>query len=600
MEKSELAGNAVTFLHEEDYLEQYKHPKIDAETTIDPGLRKPSDIGKGWHFCIDPYDTGLRQKWFKYKKNPNQPQDYDPFEGSDYSIPMVWNLTKPEWFYYEGSAWYSKTLKDPRNNFDKEKCDRLILEIGGASYSCRIFIDGVFVGVHLGASTPCSFDITEYIRFSEVSLMICVNNSRTRENIPATHTDWFNYGGIHRNIFLYQVPNHFIQRTIVRLTKDQNFIEVIVKMNKKNKLPIKAYIVISKLHTNKEFKIENGEGSVIIEKVPQLWEPSNPILYKVDIKAGNDFWQDNIGFRVITAKGQQVFLNGRPRRLDGISVHEDDLMNGRITSEEDIRQRFKHARELGAIFIRLAHYPHSPMVARIADEEGLLIWSEIPVYWTLDYENPNTVKDANNQLKELIRRDINRASIIFWSLANETADTDARINFLSILANTARSEDPTRLLTAACLINQETLQISDRLVEHIDVIGVNEYFGWYDPEIQDLELFLKHYKLNKPLLISETGADAVAGHHGNIETLMTEEWQANFFENQIKILKKYYGASGPLIGITPWILYDFRSPRRQREYQNGWNRKGLIAEDKTTKKVAFQVMADFYRGIHPE
>ena len=274
-------------------------------------------------------------------------------------------------------------------------------------------------------------------------------------------------------------------------------------------------------------------------------------------------------------------------------MHEDDEILGKVTSEHDIRRRFAHARALGANFLRLAHYPHHERVAELADAEGLLLWAEIPVYWAIAFDNPVAYEDAENQLLELITRDRNRASVIVWGVGNENADTDARYLFMSRLAEAARRADASRLIGAACLINRETVEIQDRLAAHLDLIGLNEYFGWYEPDFTGLERLLANSRPGKPVVISEVGADAQAGHHGAPGTLFTEENQAHVFTRQLEILEQ----ASYIQGFCPWILYDYRTERRQTRFQRGWNRKGLIAEDKETRKLAFHVLAEHYRKL---
>ncbi len=243
---------------------------------------------------------------------------------------------------------------------------------------------------------------------------------------------------------------------------------------------------------------------------------------------------------------------------------------GRTTSKADIRRRFEHIRSLGCNAARLAHYPHHEDTARIADEMGILLWQEIPVYWAIDFANPETLRDASNQLDEMIVRDFNRASVILWGVGNENADTDARLFFMRSLAEQAREQDPTRLIGAACLINRKDFRIEDRLAEHLDVIGLNEYFGWYEEGYEGLLKLLANSNPDRPVVISETGAEAAPGFRDNSHLLFSEDRQAAMLSEQVRI-----GDACPYIaGIFPWLLYDFRSQRRQTRYQQGWNRKG--------------------------
>jgi beta-glucuronidase len=319
-----------------------------------------------------------------------------------------------------------------------------------------------------------------------------------------------------------------------------------------------------------------------------LWAPGRPRLYDVEIACGSDRVRERVGFRRIAVRGAEILLNGAPIRLKGACVHEDDVVRGRCTDAADVARRFADLEALGGNFLRLAHYPHDPMVARMADEAGVLLWAEIPVYWAIDFGNADTYADAENQLLELVARDCNRASVILWGVGNENADTDARYRFMAALADAARRADPTRLVSAACLVNRELFRIEDRLAEKLDVIGLNEYFGWYEPDPNDLARLLANSGAGKPLLISETGADAVAGLHGPETQLFGEERQAAFFRSQLDILRLFPRVQG----MAAWLLYDFRSERRQTRFQRGWNRKGLIAEDKTTRKAAFAALRD--------
>jgi beta-glucuronidase len=234
-------------------------------------------------------------------------------------------------------------------------------------------------------------------------------------------------------------------------------------------------------------------------------------------------------------------------------------------------------------------------MARLADEMGIMLWEEIPVYWTILWENQDTYENAQQQLTDLILRDKNRASVIIWSMANETPVSDARTSFLKNLAEHARSLDNTRLISAALEVHASKESPFDKIVEdpfaeYVDIITFNEYVGWYDglPNKCDKVNWLINY--NKPVMISEFGADALQGLHGDTLTRWTEEYQADLYRRTLKMLTKI----SQFRGVTPWILCDFRSPRRMLpNIQDGWNRKGLIGQN-GTKKNAFYVLKKFY------
>jgi beta-glucuronidase len=225
-----------------------------------------------------------------------------------------------------------------------------------------------------------------------------------------------------------------------------------------------------------------------------------------------------------------------------------------------------------------------------------MVWSEIPVYWTILWENPDTLENARNQLSEMIVRDKNRAAVVIWSVANETPLSEARLSFLKNLITHARSLDSTRLISAAMerhYIDATTQMIDDPLGEYLDVLGCNEYVGWYDGLPDKADRLEWKSKYQKPLIMSEFGGDARFGHHGDALTRWTEEYQESLYRHQVAMLKRI----SFLRGTSPWILMDFRSPRRPLpKIQDYWNRKGLIS-NRGEKKKAFYLMQQWYREL---
>ena len=352
-----------------------------------------------------------------------------------------------------------------------------------------------------------------------------------------------------------------------------------------------ARLSVKELLIDTEINIKKGYGEIIIDCEPILWSPENPKLYSVSVYFNDDTVQDKIGVREILVKGREIYLNGKSLFLRGISCHEDSVLNGKALSEEERIENIKLAKELGCNFMRVAHYPHHENMARLADEMGMLLWEEIPVYWAIRFEREKTYLDAENQLKELITRDYNRASVIIWSVGNENADTNERLKFMSKLSDCAHNMDSTRLVSAACLVDGEKNVIADRLAKYLDVIGINEYCGWYTPDFNKLPELMKNSNPSKPVIITEFGADAMKGCHGTRDDKGTEECQADVYEKQINTLRNI----DYIKGMTPWILYDFRCPRRTSVIQQYFNRKGLLSEDKSYKKPAFYILQKYYK-----
>ena len=329
-----------------------------------------------------------------------------------------------------------------------------------------------------------------------------------------------------------------------------------------------------------------------------------PRLYKVELSSGPDKLEDAIGFRTIETRGTQILLNGQPVFLRGISIHaEAPYRTGRAYSQKDVDTLLGWAKELGCNYVRLAHYPHDERMTRTADRLGLMVWSEIPDYWALQFDNPAVLVKSKQQLGEMIRRDRNKASIILWSVANETPTTEARTKYLTTMAELAHQLDPTRLVTAALLVRTEknpngqgTLKIvDDPLGKALDVVGTNEYIGWYEQHAEGADTTTWDIRYQKPLIMSEWGGDARAGNHApkgsTTPALWTEEYQAEIYNHQIAMLNKI----PQLRGTSPWVLMDFRSARRVNPgLQDNFNRKGLIS-DQGQKKQAFFILQKAYK-----
>jgi beta-glucuronidase len=343
-------------------------------------------------------------------------------------------------------------------------------------------------------------------------------------------TDWWNYGGLTRQVKLIETPATFVHDYVIQLQKgSRNRISGWVKLTGE-KLGQRVTIRIPEAGISKSFTTDgNGFAAIDFNADLKLWSPDNPRLYDVTIEAKTDQVRDQIGFRSIETRGTEILLNGRPIFLRGICLHEEaPFRGGRAYSREDALTLLGWAKELGANFVRLAHYPHNEIMIREAHRLGILVWSEIPVYWTILSENPATLENARNQLKEMIARDKNRAAVVIWSVANETPLSDARLSFLKNLISYARSLDPSRLISAAMerhYIDATTQMIDDPLGEYLDVLGCNEYVGWYDGPPAKADRLEWKSKYQKPLVMSEFGGDALYGHHGDAATRWTEEYQ---------------------------------------------------------------------------
>lgn len=586
-----------------DYDMPYKNgPLLTAHPLPVTGERKTVSLDGPWHFSPDVFHSTVRARWFEeVKTNRNGlpiPFDYSFDEWNTIQVPGCWNDQKPEYALYEGPATYFRTF-----SYELAEKKRLFLRIGAANYETRIWLNGVYLGRHLGGFTPFAVEITEQIKPGENRLLVLVDDTRNNEQVPAGHYDWFNYGGIHRSVELVEVPQGYISDFQVQLSKEKlGYLEyhVIVEAESAEEA-VQAELRIPELgiqenltcHKRKEGHYEGRGLLEIQEETLKLWNLEHPYLYQVEMQYQEDVVRENVGFRRIKTQGREIFLNGEPIFLKGMCVHEESPKHRRAVTEADMEETIKTAKSLGCNFLRLTHYPHNENMAKLADCLGILLWEEIPVYWVLQFENPHTIQDAQNQLTELILRDWNRASVIIWSVGNENPDTDARYHFMSDLASLARNLDSTRLVAASCLIDMTELRIKDRLLEQLDVAGINEYYGWYLKDFESLETILNQYDGTKPIIITETGAEASGGKHGTKEEIYTEECQAEILRKQFETLFQY-----PFIrGITPWILYDYASMRRMNFMQKGYNLKGVITADRKHEKLACGIIRNAYQKI---
>jgi beta-glucuronidase len=565
--------------------------------------RKTVSLDGQWKVIVDPYETGYydyryepsANGYFKDQK-PKSPSDlieYDFDTSESLLVPGDWNSQKEKLLLYEGTIWYRKTF-----DYSKKADTRVFVYFGAANYVADVYLNGEKIGRHEGGFTPFNFEVTSLLRDKGNFLIVKVDNKRRRDAVPTMNTDWWNYGGLTRQVKLVETPKAFVQDYFIQLQKgSREKISGWVKLNG-NRPNQRVTVQIPEARVSKSFTTDaNGFVEIAFDASLTLWSPDNPKLYDVIVESETDSVKDVIGFRSIEVKGTEILLNGKPMFLRGICIHEEaPFRGGRAFSQEDAKTLLGWAKELGCNFVRLAHYPHNEQMVREADRLGIMVWSEIPVYWTILWDNPATLENAKNQLTEMIARDKNRAAVLIWSMANETPINSPRVTFLRGLVKHARSLDSTRLISAALehhYIDDKTVMIDDPLGEDLDVLGCNEYVGWYDGLPEKADRIEWKTKYQKPLIMSEFGGDAPYGRHGDVLARWTEEYQENLYEHTLKMLKKI-----PFLrGTTPWILMDFRSPRRPLTgIQDFYNRKGLISA-RGERKKAFYTMQKYYREL---
>lgn len=618
--------------------------------------RQITSLNGEWSYIVDPMNNGLPESSFfgGFPKNKTQKTGMELIEynfetAAKIQIPGAWNAIDEKLFFYRGPVWLYKKF-----NYQLKKEAITHLYIEGSNFTTKIFINGSIVGEFEGGYVPFNFDISKYLKDGENILLVQTDNTLNKSSVPTQKTDWWPWGGIVGDVYILETPKKFIQNAYLQLNPEK-FSEALFNVEMNQELSGQRIVLeIPELQFKDEF-ITNATGFIreSIKITPQLWSPDDPKLYKVIISTDQEIISDEIGFRSIKVKGQNIYLNNSEIQFKGISMHSEPIgIPGPAFSKEHFQDLLLTAKDLNINFIRAAHYPYTRHLAKVADRLGLMLWEEVPVYWNIDWDNSETLNIATNQITRLVQRDQNRASVVVWSVANETPLSSSRMKFLNTLLSEIEVIDSTRLTTAALLSGSEeqfkalvlvlalkgfnsqwvnpqekaifqyildqanipidselnfSISIDDPLGESVDLISYNEYFGWYYVTFFADQMMISEATLrklmfeimpsikissvfNKPIHISEFGAGAKYGNHSN--KIWSENYQASLYRHQLEML-----SNNPQIkGISPWVFKDFRAMLRPLPgIQDFYNRKGLIDEN-GNKKEAFDVLADFYEN----
>ena len=645
--------------------------------------RGARSLNGNWNVVIDKLGIGERGIFGDgYYANARQQSgmeliEYSFDERQQLKVPGDWNSQQERLFFYDGSVWYQRDFPGR-----PERGQRYFLHFGGANFTTTVYLNGQVLGQHRGGYTPFNFEVTEQLKDGDNDLVVRVDNTLDLSSVPTRRTDWWQYGGLTRDVSLVTVPDTFVRQFQVWL--DDQASGEIQGWAQLDGAAAGTEVTLTIVDLDVAVTaITDADGRVAfrVKAKPQLWSPEDPRLYEVSVSAGDDVSSDQVGFRTVRRAGGKILLNGKPVFLRGISMHEETVLGpGVATGRADAEAQFALAKQLGANFVRLAHYPHNEHTVRLADEMGFLLWSEIPVYWAIDWRNEDTLKLANSMMAEMVQRDLNRASVIIWSLGNETPISERRTAFLATEAATVKRIDHSGRLLGAALIGDPArelrevakdvmvallkdsdvsladkarlvtfigkevvsgmlpddsaepdpvadnpeheessdgeilVELDDPLGEIVDVVGYNEYFGWYysaafAANLPASEAVIRRVMLKdimprmrfsnsfgKPMVISEFGAGAKAGFRSPDALLWSEEYQAKVYRAQLDMLPR-----SPLIqGMSPWVLKDFRAALRPLNgIQEFYNRKGLV-DEQGNRKLAFDVLSEFYHALPRE
>lgn len=525
------------------------------------------------------------------------------------AVPSSYNdlFTEEAFRMWHDGVWYGRRFALPRTL----KGERIVLRFGSVSYRGEVYLNGEKLGGHETGYTPFEFDITEKVDFdSENLLCVRVENKLSAETVPMgnlqnspepgqfagqypdTPFDFFPYAGIQRPVSIYTTSNEsWLQSVHVETAiSGQNG-----QVRLRGELGGEAdHVTVEILETGLSARSLPQERSFDIELLIQdvrLWDVGQPNLYHARIRVMDaegqllDEYVQRFGVREIAVAGNRISLNGKAVYLQGFGRHEDFHIIGKgLNHAVNIRDH-ELLRWINANSYRTTHYPYSEELIQLADEQGILIISEAPaVSINFEFVNEKTLETHLKVLAELIERDRNNPSVIMWSVANEaTSDRPEAVPYFKALSELVRSMDATRPVTMiTCKADQ------DRVMEFFDVVGVNLYPGWYELPGQVAEAKIEmrailermYAKFQKPIFITEFGADTIAGLHSLPAEQWSEEYQTELVLGLIEVMREL----DYVVGEHVWNFADFRTA--QNFVRVGGNKKGVFTRERQPKMIA--------------
>lgn len=535
-----------------------------------------------WKCKPDPQDEGINSKWYlpeNFEKNDSELMDIE--------IPNSFN-TLNGFEIYEGIFWHFYEFD--MDQLEEESDVSYKLQFEGCNYNTKIWLNGSYLGEHNGGFVPFHFRFKGCLKESQNLLVVRTDNIRKKDRIPAVSFDWFNWGGIYRDVSLNCIPQNRIKDVVVKTTlESRTRSKIKISFTVIGKLSLRWEVLESEtgepLYEGTIMEI-SGEGGVnFMFDNPKLWSPDNPHLYHLKIfneDTHDLLYETSFGIREIEIRGTSIYLNKKSLFMKGVSLHEELMPYGRTIPYEERVKDIRSIKSLGFNALRTAHYSHDEVLLEIADKEGILILEEIPVYWACNFKSNKTFKTAAKMMKSLIKRDINHPSVIWWSVGNEIPIERPEVSrFMKRLMDWTRMHDDTRIVTYVSM-----KLFTDLTRRYADVATINFYFGWYVGSVRMISLMLDIMRTpayNKPWIYTEFGAGAKYGFHADWkkQEKFSEERQLHVLDYSIRT----FNAKDYLAGWFIWIYRDFRSFLRQNKYQQGYNRKGIVSEKNQEKMI---------------
>jgi beta-glucuronidase len=578
-------------------------------------VRNTLDISGIWDFRADPDAVGERDQWF------NGLRDARPI-----AVPGSWNEQYEDLFNYLGLAWYVRRAYIPQS----WQGQRIFIRVGSASYQGTVYLNGARVGSHEGGHLPFAFEITSLVRWgAENTIAISVENELKPTRVPSgnlpnaalslfmshprTTYDFFPFAGLHRPVVLYSVPQVAVDDITVVTELDRA--DGIVRVTARLCEPVTqgGSLTLSGPETQHvDLSFLNGEATAEL-RVPNArrWSDIDPYLYDLTVQTVGDRYTLKVGIRTIAVDGGQILLNGRPVQMNGYGRHEDFIASGKGLNLPLMVKDYALMRWTGANSYRTSHYPYSEEEMQLADREGFLIIDEIPAV-SLQFDSDENIAErlrvCLQQIDELIARDKNHPSVVMWCVANEPMPRNFGVGaiggppavdpadaigkqFLETLIARARALDPTRLVTLVTVMGGP-----QSWMEQCDVLCMNRYWGWYalGGELDKARIALEQEldqvwaTFQRPIMMTEFGADTMAGMHGHPNVMWTEEYQAEYIRFHLEVA----AARAYVAGMQVWNFADFAAVQSIARV-GGLNMKGIFTRTRQPK-LAAHVLREFW------
>lgn len=570
-------------------------------------VRKQLPLSAEWQFSFgaDEAATGLEYDTSDFE-TIDLPHAWDPMAGEDGGSN-----------YPRGAGYYRKTVNIPA----ADRGSRVFIEFEAGSTFTAVFVNGQAVGEHRGAFSAFRFDITDFLEFGSDNLIaVRADNSITDEVAPIGG-DFTVFGGLHRNVHLIVAdpvhidlmahggPGVYLTPTV---GADSASVEIRADIINDGDNPYTGQVTATVLdaegntvaQASQDIEtLAGGERAEFLQTVdvanPRLWHGrQDPYLYQVAVEVHHngsaiDSVVQPLGIRTVAVDPVAgFFLNGEPYDLNGVAMHHMRQGQGYVLNADQLRQDYDIMAEMGVTAVRMSHYPHSEAAYDIADEAGMVVWTEIPLVNGVG-SNPAFDANAETQLLEMIHQNYNHPSVAFWGTFNEItlqSTEEEAATLLAHLSEVAKEQDATRPVTGATVLSGPTADPGSPTNATVDLTAFNTYFGWYYKEFEDLGIFLDENHAgfpNTPVAVSEYGAGASPNLHSDNPNRVdhSEEYQMLFHESYLRqITERDY-----LWGSFAWVMFDFASDARDEGESPGVNDKGLVTADRSVQKDVYYI-----------